>query len=113
MKILILLKVFLRENGRLCELVLKCCLFLLSKTGHTTGPSLNNDKLYKFAYSAEVYVDQVKASLQKSAGYRISSGVDVNLLWRNPDNDDDQLVKITVIIATRQLKTCTIFSALI
>ncbi|NXM67662.1 MTP protein, partial [Serilophus lunatus] len=64
--------------------------------GHTTGPSLNNDKLYKFAYSAEVYVDRVKASLQKSAGYRIFSGVDVNLLWRNPDNDDDQLVKITI-----------------
>ncbi|NXP52722.1 MTP protein, partial [Heliornis fulica] len=64
--------------------------------GHTTGPSLSNDKLYKFAYSAEVYVDQVKASLQKSAGYRISSHVDVNLLWRNPDNDDDQLIKITI-----------------
>ncbi|GAB0188897.1 microsomal triglyceride transfer protein large subunit [Grus japonensis] len=67
-----------------------------SVKGHTTGPSLNNDKLYKFAYSAEVYVDRVKASLQKSAGYRISSDVDVNLLWRNPDNDDDQLVKITI-----------------
>nr|XP_009935284.1 PREDICTED: microsomal triglyceride transfer protein large subunit [Opisthocomus hoazin] len=67
-----------------------------SVKGHTTGPSLSNDKLYKFAYSAEVYVDQVKASLQKSAGYRISSGVDVNLLWRNPDNDDDQLIKITI-----------------
>ncbi|NWI42300.1 MTP protein, partial [Picathartes gymnocephalus] len=66
------------------------------QTGHTTGPSLSNDKLYKFAYSAEVYVDRVKASLQKSAGYRISSGVDVNLLWRNPDNDDDQLIKITI-----------------
>ncbi|NXT28007.1 MTP protein, partial [Syrrhaptes paradoxus] len=64
--------------------------------GHTTGPSLSNDKLYKFAYSAEVYVDQVKASLQKSAGYRISSAVDVNLLWRNPDNDDDQLVKVMI-----------------
>ncbi|XP_008945390.1 PREDICTED: microsomal triglyceride transfer protein large subunit [Merops nubicus] len=67
-----------------------------SVKGHTTGPSLSNDKLYKFAYSAEVYVDQAKASLQKSAGYRISSGVDVNLLWRNPDNDDDQLIKITI-----------------
>lgn len=82
-------------------------------TGHTTGPSLNNDKLYKFAYSAEVYVDQVKASLQKSAGYRISSGVDVNLLWRNPDNDDDQLIKITVINAIRQLMTRPILSAFI
>ncbi|NWU97325.1 MTP protein, partial [Upupa epops] len=64
--------------------------------GHTTGPSLNNDKLYKFAYSAEVYVDRAKASLQKSAGYRISSGVDVNLLWRNPENDDNQLIKIKI-----------------
>ncbi|NXX79879.1 MTP protein, partial [Urocolius indicus] len=64
--------------------------------GHTTGPSLSNDKLYKFAYSAEVYVDRVKASLQKSAGYRFASAVDVNLLWRNPNNDDDQLVKITI-----------------
>ncbi|KAM4674426.1 microsomal triglyceride transfer protein large subunit [Amazona ochrocephala] len=67
-----------------------------SVKGHTTGPSLNNDKLYKFAYSTEVYVDRVKASLQKSAGYRLSSGVDVSLLWRNPDNDDDQLVKVTI-----------------
>ncbi|NWS47213.1 MTP protein, partial [Probosciger aterrimus] len=64
--------------------------------GHTTGPSLNNDKLYKFAYSTEVHVDRVKASLQKSAGYRLSSGVDVNLLWRNPENDDDQLVKVMI-----------------
>ncbi|NXA54428.1 MTP protein, partial [Nothocercus julius] len=64
--------------------------------GHTTGPSLNNDKIYKFAYSSEVFVDRVKASLERSAGFRISSGVDVNLLWRNPDNDDDQLIKITV-----------------
>ncbi|XP_061216912.1 microsomal triglyceride transfer protein large subunit [Neopsephotus bourkii] len=67
-----------------------------SVKGHTTGPSLNNDKLYKFSYSTEVYVDRVKASLQKSAGYRLSSGVDVNLLWRNPENDDDQLVKVTI-----------------
>ncbi|KAM8808876.1 microsomal triglyceride transfer protein large subunit [Eudromia elegans] len=67
-----------------------------SVKGHTTGPSLNNDKIYKFAYSSEVFVDQVKASLERSAGFRISSGVDVNLLWRNPDNDDDQLIKITI-----------------
>ncbi|XP_062430917.1 microsomal triglyceride transfer protein large subunit [Rhea pennata] len=67
-----------------------------SVKGHTTGPSLNNDKIYKFAYSTEVFIDQIKASLQDSAGYRISSGVDVNLLWRNPDNDDDQLIKIMI-----------------
>ncbi|NWJ08051.1 MTP protein, partial [Crypturellus undulatus] len=64
--------------------------------GHTTGPSLNNDKIYKFAYSSEVFVDRVKASLERSAGFRISSGVDVNLLWRNPDDDNDQLIKVTI-----------------
>ncbi|XP_064568342.1 microsomal triglyceride transfer protein large subunit isoform X2 [Zonotrichia leucophrys gambelii] len=87
------------ESSMILLTVLFLCIistYSASVKGHTTGPSLNNDKLYKFAYSAEVYVDQVKASLQKSAGYRISSGVDVNLLWRNPDNDDDQLVKITM-----------------
>uniref|UniRef100_A0A2K6PDW8 Microsomal triglyceride transfer protein large subunit n=1 Tax=Rhinopithecus roxellana TaxID=61622 RepID=A0A2K6PDW8_RHIRO len=29
-------------------------------------------------------------------GYRISSNVDVALLWRNPDGDDDQLIQITM-----------------
>ncbi|XP_006023739.1 microsomal triglyceride transfer protein large subunit [Alligator sinensis] len=67
-----------------------------SVKGHTTGPRLNNDKLYKFTYSTEVFIDRVKASLQDSAGYRILSGVDVNLVWRNPNNDDDQLIKITI-----------------
>ncbi|KAI1238522.1 hypothetical protein IHE44_0013256 [Lamprotornis superbus] len=87
------------ESSMILLTVLFLCIistYSASVKGHTTGPSLNNDKLYKFAYSAEVYVDRVKASLQKSAGYRISSGVDVNLLWRNPDNDDDQLIKITM-----------------
>ncbi|XP_015271476.1 PREDICTED: microsomal triglyceride transfer protein large subunit [Gekko japonicus] len=67
-----------------------------SVKGHNTGPRINNDKLYKFAYSTEVLIDRVKGSLQESAGFRISSGVDVNLLWRNPNNDDDQLIKIAV-----------------
>uniref|UniRef100_A0A8C9EPY8 Microsomal triglyceride transfer protein n=1 Tax=Pavo cristatus TaxID=9049 RepID=A0A8C9EPY8_PAVCR len=67
-----------------------------SVKGHTTGPSLSNDRLYKFAYTTEVYVDRAKASLQKSAGYRFSADVDVNLLWRNPENDDDQLIKVMI-----------------
>lgn len=65
-------------------------------TGHNTGPRINNDKLYKFAYSTEVLIDRVKGSPQESSGFRISSGVDVNLVWRNPNNDDDQLIKIAV-----------------
>uniref|UniRef100_A0A8C3SAX2 Microsomal triglyceride transfer protein n=1 Tax=Chelydra serpentina TaxID=8475 RepID=A0A8C3SAX2_CHESE len=62
----------------------------------TTGPRINNDKLYKFTYSTEVLIDRVKGLPEDSAGYRISSGVDVNLVWRNPNNDDDQLIKIMI-----------------
>ncbi|XP_028600234.2 microsomal triglyceride transfer protein large subunit [Podarcis muralis] len=67
-----------------------------SVKGHNTGPRINNDKLYKFAYSTDVLLDRVKGSSLESAGYRISCGVDVNLVWRNPDNDDDQLIKIAI-----------------
>nr|XP_008536369.1 PREDICTED: microsomal triglyceride transfer protein large subunit [Equus przewalskii] len=67
-----------------------------SVKGHTTGLSLNNDRLYKLTYSTEVFLDRDKGSLQDSVGYRISSSVDVVLLWRNPDGDDDQLIQITM-----------------
>ncbi|XP_003225781.1 microsomal triglyceride transfer protein large subunit [Anolis carolinensis] len=67
-----------------------------SVKGHNTGPRINNDKLYKFAYSTEVLIDRVKGAPQESAGYQISSEVDVNLVWRNPNNDDDQLIKIAI-----------------
>ncbi|XP_054539193.1 microsomal triglyceride transfer protein large subunit isoform X1 [Pan troglodytes] len=67
-----------------------------SVKGHTTGLSLNNDRLYKLTYSTEVLLDWGKGKLQDSVGYRISSNVDVALLWRNPDGDDDQLIQITI-----------------
>ncbi|KAG6933610.1 microsomal triglyceride transfer protein [Chelydra serpentina] len=79
--------------------VLFLCIFSTysaSVKGHNTGPRINNDKLYKFTYSTEVLIDQVKGLPEDSAGYRISSGVDVNLVWRNPNNDDDQLIKIMI-----------------
>ncbi|XP_039704642.1 microsomal triglyceride transfer protein large subunit [Pteropus medius] len=67
-----------------------------SVKGHTTGLSLNNDRLYKLTYSTEVFLNRGKEKLQDSVGYRISSNVDVVLLWRNPDGDDDQLIQITI-----------------
>ncbi|XP_025279260.1 microsomal triglyceride transfer protein large subunit isoform X1 [Canis lupus baileyi] len=67
-----------------------------SVKGHTTGLSLNNDRLYKLTYSTEVFLDRGKGKQQDSVGYRISSNVDVVLLWRNPDGDDDQLIQITM-----------------
>lgn len=91
-----------RSSGQSSMIVLTVLFLCIISTysasvkGHTTGPSLSNDRLYRFAYTAEVYVDRAKASLQKSAGYRFSAGVDVNLLWRNPENDDDQLIKVMI-----------------
>ncbi|XP_075837368.1 microsomal triglyceride transfer protein large subunit [Microtus pennsylvanicus] len=67
-----------------------------SVKGHTTGLSLNNERLYKLTYSTEVFLDGGKGKLQDSVGYRISSDVDVVLLWRNPDGDDDQLIQVTI-----------------
>ncbi|XP_075716750.1 microsomal triglyceride transfer protein large subunit [Rhinoderma darwinii] len=63
---------------------------------HTAGPRLNNDKVYKYAYTTEVLIDKPRGSLEDSVGYKILSDVEVNLIWRNPTNKDDQLIKIAV-----------------
>ncbi|XP_076001752.1 microsomal triglyceride transfer protein large subunit [Genypterus blacodes] len=68
-----------------------------SPTGGAAGPRLNNNQLYKFSYSTEVLVDQTKGSSKDgSAGYRISSDVDVNLVWRDPSSKDDQLIQFVI-----------------
>lgn len=82
--------------GLLGALQLRLDLYHCLFTGHTTGLSLNNDRLYKLTYSTEVFLDRGKGNLQDSVGYRISSNVDVVLLWRSPDGDDNQLIQITV-----------------
>nr|XP_015200686.1 PREDICTED: microsomal triglyceride transfer protein large subunit isoform X1 [Lepisosteus oculatus] len=71
------------------------CLSASSKDGNI-GPRLSNGKLYKFSYMTEVHLDRAKGSAQGSAGYRISSSVDLNLVWRNPSSKDDQLIKIAM-----------------
>ncbi|XP_029453118.1 microsomal triglyceride transfer protein large subunit [Rhinatrema bivittatum] len=70
--------------------------FSASVKEHTSGPRLNNDKLYTFAYASDVLIDRPRGLPQDGAGYRVSSRVDVNLIWRNPNNDDDQLIKLTI-----------------
>ncbi|XP_033891220.2 microsomal triglyceride transfer protein-like isoform X1 [Acipenser ruthenus] len=60
----------------------------------TSGPRLNNEKLYKYSYAAEVLLDRAKGTAEESTGYRISTSVNVNLVWRNPSNKDEQLIKI-------------------
>uniref|UniRef100_A0A4W6BUV8 Microsomal triglyceride transfer protein n=1 Tax=Lates calcarifer TaxID=8187 RepID=A0A4W6BUV8_LATCA len=64
-------------------------------SGGAAGPRLNNNQLYKFSYTTEVLVDKARGSKEGSAGYRISSDVDVNLVWRDPSSKDDQLIQIS------------------
>ncbi|MGH0152677.1 UNVERIFIED_CONTAM: hypothetical protein FKN15_024630 [Acipenser sinensis] len=70
----------------------KCLPFEVSD--QTAGPRLNNGKLYKYSYAAEVLLDRAKGTAEESTGYRISTSVNVNLVWRNPSNKDEQLIKI-------------------
>uniref|UniRef100_A0A8C8CNF1 Vitellogenin domain-containing protein n=1 Tax=Oncorhynchus tshawytscha TaxID=74940 RepID=A0A8C8CNF1_ONCTS len=74
------------------------CLIFLCRTSSAgaAGPRLNNDQLYKFSYTTEVLVDRAKGSKDGSVGYRISSDVDVNLVWRDPSSKDDQLIQLVI-----------------
>ncbi|XP_051939390.1 microsomal triglyceride transfer protein large subunit [Hippocampus zosterae] len=67
-----------------------------SAAGAAVGPQLNNNQLYKFSYSTEVLVDRAQGSKEGSAGYKISSDVDVNLVWRDPSNKDEQLIQLKI-----------------
>ncbi|XP_077427816.1 microsomal triglyceride transfer protein large subunit isoform X1 [Vanacampus margaritifer] len=65
-------------------------------SGGAAGPQLNNNQLYKFSYTTEVLVDRARGSKEGSAGYKISSDVDVNLVWRDPSNKDEQLIQLKI-----------------
>lgn len=68
----------------------------VSSGGAAAGPRLNDSQLYKFSYATEVLVDQARGSKEGSVGYGISSDVDVNLVWRDPSNKDEQLIQLAV-----------------
>ncbi|KAM8879401.1 microsomal triglyceride transfer protein large subunit [Spinachia spinachia] len=60
------------------------------------GPRLNNNQLYKFSYTTDVLLDRTRGSKVGAAGYKISSDVDVNLVWRAPSSKDDQLIQLAI-----------------
>lgn len=78
-----------------CLSVFTDCISYVS-SGAALGPRLNNNQLYKFSYTTEVLVDRARRSKEGSAGYRISSDVDVHLVWRHPSSKDDQLIQLMV-----------------
>uniref|UniRef100_A0AAY3ZXU2 Vitellogenin domain-containing protein n=1 Tax=Denticeps clupeoides TaxID=299321 RepID=A0AAY3ZXU2_9TELE len=63
-------------------------------SGASVALRVNNDRLYRFSYSTEVLLDRAQGSKQGSTNFRISSGVDISLVWRNPNNEDEQLLRI-------------------
>uniref|UniRef100_A0A3P9LFB2 Microsomal triglyceride transfer protein n=1 Tax=Oryzias latipes TaxID=8090 RepID=A0A3P9LFB2_ORYLA len=60
------------------------------------GPRLHNNQLYKFSYTTEVLLDKAKGSKEGGAGYKISSEVNINLVWRDPSSKDDQLIQLAI-----------------
>ncbi|XP_072241151.1 microsomal triglyceride transfer protein large subunit [Leuresthes tenuis] len=67
-----------------------------SAKGVAAGPQLNNNQLYKFSYTTEVLLDRARGSKEGDAGFRISSDVNVNLVWRDPSSKDDQLIQLAI-----------------
>uniref|UniRef100_A0A8C2C1S0 Microsomal triglyceride transfer protein n=1 Tax=Cyprinus carpio TaxID=7962 RepID=A0A8C2C1S0_CYPCA len=61
----------------------------------SAGPQIDNDKLYKYSYSAEVGLNRPTGSTRGNAGFRISSDVDISLVWRNSEIQDEQLLRIS------------------
>ncbi|XP_049575529.1 microsomal triglyceride transfer protein large subunit isoform X1 [Syngnathus scovelli] len=72
------------------------CVATPNATGGAVGPQLNNNQLYKFSYTTEVLLNKAKGSKVGGAGYKISSDVDVNLVWRDPSNKDEQLIQLKI-----------------
>ncbi|KAM9818503.1 microsomal triglyceride transfer protein large subunit [Syngnathus typhle] len=72
------------------------CVATPNATGGAVGPQLNNNQLYKFSYTTEVLLNRAKGSKVGGAGYKISSDVDVNLVWRDPSNKDEQLIQLKI-----------------
>uniref|UniRef100_A0A672JWF4 Microsomal triglyceride transfer protein large subunit-like n=1 Tax=Sinocyclocheilus grahami TaxID=75366 RepID=A0A672JWF4_SINGR len=82
---------------RLAGLLLCVTSFLsTSSLGAIAGPRLDNDKLYRYSYSTEVRLNRPTGSTRGNTGFRISSDVDISLVWRNPQIQDEQLLRLQI-----------------
>ncbi|XP_048053251.1 microsomal triglyceride transfer protein large subunit [Megalobrama amblycephala] len=82
---------------RLAGLLLCVTSFLsTSSLGANAGPRLDNDRLYRYSYSAELGLNRPTGSTRGNAGFRISSDVDISLVWRNPEIQDEQLLQVQI-----------------
>lgn len=78
----------------------KCAGVSCVSSDGAAGPQLNNNQLYKFSYITEVLLDSTRGAKENPAGYKISSLVHANLVWRDPSSKDDQLIQLAVRLHT-------------
>ncbi|XP_076869644.1 microsomal triglyceride transfer protein large subunit [Brachyhypopomus gauderio] len=67
-----------------------------SSQGASAGPRLDDRRLYRFHYNAELGLNRPRAPTRGNAGFQISSDVDISLTWRNPENQDEQLLRVQI-----------------
>lgn len=82
--------------ARVVVLLCAACSISASAKDVALGPRLNNNQLYKFSYTTEVRVDRARGTPRGSAGYRLTSDVDISLVWRDPSSKDDQLIQLAI-----------------
>uniref|UniRef100_A0A672JT66 Microsomal triglyceride transfer protein large subunit-like n=1 Tax=Sinocyclocheilus grahami TaxID=75366 RepID=A0A672JT66_SINGR len=70
--------------------------YRVKETRAIAGPRLDNDKLYRYSYSTEVRLNRPTGSTRGNTGFRISSDVDISLVWRNPQIQDEQLLRLQI-----------------
>lgn len=76
--------------------LLLCVTAVLCTSALGAGPRLDNGKLYRYSYSTEVGLNRPTGSPGGNVGFRISSDVDINLAWRNPEIQDEQLLQVKI-----------------
>lgn len=65
-------------------------------SGASAGPRVDDGRLYRFGYTTELGVNRPKGLSRGNAGFKTSSHVDISLSWRNPENPDEQLLRLQV-----------------
>ncbi|KAG5285686.1 hypothetical protein AALO_G00006240 [Alosa alosa] len=86
----------MQQHGVVACLLLSLFSFIALAEGVAPGPRLDNRRLYRFSYSTDFQLDRAQGSRLGATGFKISSGVDINLAWRNPDNEDEQLLRVEI-----------------
>lgn len=76
--------------------VLSVCVCVCVVSGASAGPQLDGGRLYRFSYRTELSVNRPKGSSRGNVGFKISGDVDISLAWRNPENHDEQLLRVQV-----------------